>query len=150
MHSVKVEDAWCYLHPLCMIAEYYWLLLLARGSSIHRQQFINMYLWPRNGIWFLTFKLNSSITWNTEDKRAVISMHINISANISYYFWFALLPIARCFVSSPEPILVWASSWENLFLPYANNKGADQHAHPCNLISAFLVHCLDSIKPILG
>ena len=28
---------------------------------------------------------------------------------------------------------------------YANNKGADQPAHPRSLISAFVVHCLDSI-----
>ena len=27
----------------------------------------------------------------------------------------------------------------------ANNKGADQHAHPRSLISAFVVRCLDSI-----
>ena len=30
-------------------------------------------------------------------------------------------------------------------LPYANNKGADQPAHPRSLISAFVVRCLDSI-----
>ena len=35
----------------------------------------------------------------------------------------------------------WAASWENLFLPYANNKGADQPS----LISAFLICCWDSI-----
>ena len=28
---------------------------------------------------------------------------------------------------------------------YANNKGADQPAHSGSLISAFVVHCLDSI-----
>ena len=27
---------------------------------------------------------------------------------------------------------------------YANNKGADQPANPCSLISAFVVRCLDS------
>ena len=27
----------------------------------------------------------------------------------------------------------------------ANNKSADQPAHPCSLISTFVVHCLDSI-----
>ena len=32
-------------------------------------------------------------------------------------------------------------------LPYANNKGADQPAHLHSLISAFVVHCLDSISP---
>ena len=30
-------------------------------------------------------------------------------------------------------------------MPYANNKGADQTAHPRSLISAFDVRCLDSI-----
>ena len=30
-------------------------------------------------------------------------------------------------------------------MSYANNKGADQPAHPRSLISAFIVHCLDSI-----
>ena len=44
----------------------------------------------------------------------------------------------------------WVTSWENLFLPYANNKGADQPAHPCSLISTFVVRCLDSRKPILA
>ena len=38
----------------------------------------------------------------------------------------------------------WASLWDNLFLPYANNKGADQPAHPRSLISAFVVRCLDN------
>ena len=30
-------------------------------------------------------------------------------------------------------------------MSYANNKGADQPAHPSSLISAFIVRCLDSI-----
>ena len=29
-------------------------------------------------------------------------------------------------------------------MPYANNKGTDQPAHPHSLISAFVVRCLDS------
>ena len=41
--------------------------------------------------------------------------------------------------------LTWATSWENLFMPYANNKGADQPAHPRSLISTFIVCCLDSV-----
>ena len=32
-----------------------------------------------------------------------------------------------------------ATSWENLFLPYANKQGADQPAHPRSLISTFVV-----------
>ena len=46
--------------------------------------------------------------------------------------------------------IIWATSWENLFMPYANNKGADQPAHPRSLISAFVVHCLDSIIPLVS
>ena len=30
-------------------------------------------------------------------------------------------------------------------MPYANNKGADQPAHQCSLISALVVRCLDSM-----
>ena len=45
---------------------------------------------------------------------------------------------------------LWAMSWENLFLPYANNKGADQPAQSRSPISAFAVHCLNSIIHILA
>ena len=31
---------------------------------------------------------------------------------------------------------------------YANNKGADQSAYPCSLISAIVVRYLDSIIPL--
>ena len=36
---------------------------------------------------------------------------------------------------------------EPCLMPYANNKGADQPAHPRSLISTFVVRCLDSIVP---
>ena len=45
--------------------------------------------------------------------------------------------------------LIWAMTWENLFLPYRNNEGADQPAHPRSLISAFVIRCLDSIIPLV-
>ena len=32
------------------------------------------------------------------------------------------------------------------FMSYANNKGADQPAHPRSLISVFVLRCLDSIS----
>ena len=34
--------------------------------------------------------------------------------------------------------------------PYVNNKAADQPAHPCSLISTFVVLCLDNITSILS
>ena len=49
-----------------------------------------------------------------------------------------------------DMIMIWATSWENLFMPYANNKGADQPAHLRSLISAFIVRCLDSIIPVVS
>ena len=41
-------------------------------------------------------------------------------------------------------------SWENLFMPYANNKGADQPAHLRSLISTFVVRCLDSMISLVS
>ena len=35
-------------------------------------------------------------------------------------------------------------------MPYRKNKGADQPAHLCSLISAFVVRCLDSILPLVS
>ena len=47
-------------------------------------------------------------------------------------------------------ITIWATSWENLFMPCANNRGADQPAHLRSLISAFVVRCLDSVISLLA
>ena len=33
---------------------------------------------------------------------------------------------------------------------FANNKGADQLAHPCSLISAFVIHLLESVISKFG
>ena len=35
-------------------------------------------------------------------------------------------------------------------MPYVNNKGTDQPAHPHSLINAFVVHCLDNIIPLVS
>ena len=35
-------------------------------------------------------------------------------------------------------------------MPYANNKDADQPAHPRSLISAFVIRCLDSMIPLVS
>ena len=37
---------------------------------------------------------------------------------------------------------------QNLFMPYGNTKDADQSAHPCSLISVFVIHSLDSTIPV--
>ena len=46
--------------------------------------------------------------------------------------------------------LIWAMSWENPIMPSANNKDTDQPAHPRSPISTFVVHCLDSIIPLVS
>ena len=45
---------------------------------------------------------------------------------------------------------MWATSWENLLMLFANNKDADQPAHPCSLISVFVFRSLDSIWPVVS
>ena len=48
-------------------------------------------------------------------------------------------------------ILKWATPWENRFMPFMNNKDADQSAYPCTArspISFFDVGCQDSITPV--
>ena len=40
---------------------------------------------------------------------------------------------------------IWASTQENLYSVFANNKGTDQPAHPHSLISAFIILLLESI-----
>ena len=42
-------------------------------------------------------------------------------------------------------IPVWASTRENLSSEFANNKGEDHPAHTHSLISAFVIHLLESI-----
>ena len=49
---------------------------------------------------------------------------------------------------TPIAVILWAMSWENYLCP--NKKGADQPAHLRSLISAFVVHCLDSIISLVS
>ena len=56
----------------------------------------------------------------------------------------------RSNVPIEEGDIIWAAPWENLFLPYTNNKGADQPAHPRSLISTFVVRSLDTIMPLVS
>ena len=53
----------------------------------------------------------------------------------------------------PEPLLLAPTIYEPghekmCLMSYANNKGADQTAHPRSLISAFVVRCLDNITSL--
>ena len=69
------------------------------------------------------------------------SQRTKIKYKLHYGRWGDVLQKARH---------IWATSWENLFMPYANNKGTDQSARTCRLISTFVIHCLDSIIPLVS
>ena len=56
---------------------------------------------------------------------------------------------------SETPLIVKISitfkcSTGNVFMQYANNKGAGQPAHPRSLISTFIVRCLHSIRSLVS
>ena len=65
-------------------------------------------------------------------------LFLNFSANVLY-----MLKIIQCALYEPH-------REKNLFIPYANNKGTDQLAHPRSLISTFVIHCLDSIISLVS
>ena len=56
----------------------------------------------------------------------------------------------RCISNNLLTKINWATSWENLVMPYANNKDADQHEHPRSLVSISVVRCLDSIMSLVS
>ena len=41
----------------------------------------------------------------------------------------------ECLIQNTKNNL-WATSWENLFMPYVNNKGTDQPVYPCSFFIA--------------
>ena len=53
-------------------------------------------------------------------------------------------------MSQPESIISVPGRAKTCLMPYANNKGADQPAHPRSLISAFVVRSLDSIISLVS
>ena len=52
----------------------------------------------------------------------------------------SFFPIGTCLptTTTKRDIIILTMTGENLVLLYANNKGADQTAHPRSLISAFV------------
>ena len=78
---------------------------------------------------------------------------LSFSKHFKWSWNFAMEPYENAntrIVITHVMLIIWATSWENLFMPYANNQGADQPAHLCSLNITFVVHCLDSIIPLLA
>ena len=63
-----------------------------------------------------------------------LSLHYRVRRwMVSSSPWYLMLNRLSRFedwIEQLKPSIPWALSWENLFMPYANNKGADQPAHP--------------------
>ena len=82
--------------------------------------------------------------------------HVFHRANFQLFCLKGTSP-SRC--TGTEMILEWVLNNQLTFgpghakmclMPYASNKGADQPAHPCSLISAFVVRSLDSIISLVS
>ena len=57
--------------------------------------------------------------------------------------------LSKCLQSNNDEMNIYEPRHEKMCLmSYANNKGTDQPAHLCSLISAFVVRCLDSIMSL--
>ena len=76
---------------------------------------------------------------------------LRYSGHIVIVCWYKYLPIPPLYLYSIQyKVYKWVALWQNLLMTYTNIKDADQHAQPRSLITAFVVHCLDSIIPILA
>ena len=68
------------------------------------------------------------------------------TTNVSRPWCFVL----SCFILLSNRSTYGPGHAKMCLMPYANNKGADQPAHPRSLISTFVVRCLDSMICILA
>ena len=80
---------------------------------------------------------------SSKDKQEFLPVILQPESVFSHLSPVVMLKISYQSFSPPYKCFIWATSWETLFMPYANNKGADQPAHQRSLISAFVVCCLD-------
>ena len=90
-------------------------------------------------------KYRYCIATGMHDEIPVCQNNYEVMSKLRFCPFTTVVQRARKWLQSQKVGLIWAMSWENLFMPYANNKGADQPAHSRSLFSAFVVRCLDSI-----
>ena len=90
-------------------------------------------------IWFY-HRNNMSTKYRWNDKQC---RHHDQSSQIWAYTVCQDLSVRKIMIIYGSVNWIEPGHGENV--SYANNKGADQPAHPRSLISAFVVHCLDSI-----
>ena len=110
-----------------------WVLMVQHKTS--DQYLTTGKVSSRSSYWFKRYRFSETLTKNVN-----IVCNANANADTDAVVTAIALPVL-----SYSRAKNWATSRENLFMPYANNKGADQLAYPCSLISTFVVRCLDSI-----
>ena len=66
--------------------------------------------------------------------RYAVIVLFDVSISKQFLVILLSMPIVVCFHAPP----IWAMSLQNLILPYANNKDADQPAHPRSLSASLL------------
>ena len=76
--------------------------------------------------------------------KARLSFHLHTIPKDMFSSKEAQIQCNSPFVCAATPY-IWASMRENLSSMFANNKGADQPAHPRRLINAFVIHVLECI-----
>ena len=97
---------------------------------------------------FLMTRLNyvAGTHWNHLAEVILMSTH-----NICFYGEIRKIIHKLSHIPTLSVLFVntFATSCQNLIMPYANNKGTDQPGHLHSLISTFFTRCQDSIIPII-
>ena len=83
---------------------------------------------------------STALLQNEESKLAASQIFFSVGVDVS-----ATDPLFVCDINIHEP-----GHEKTCLMSYANNKGADQPAHPRSLISTFVVRCLDSIITLVS
>ena len=81
----------------------------------------------------------------------IVILGMNVKIRCSCSFWFQSCPNSLAYQAGIHTKPLYEPGHEKMCLmSYANNKGADQTAHPRSLISAFVVRSLDSIISLVS
>ena len=140
---MKVPCFWGIIEGFPCKASLYWLAYWCFKSKGTQGKELFFWIWDwKNGQARFVLDEEKEVLITKVKSQAVLPIH---SVLQSLHCWHC------CFTTKSHiSDSVWATSWENLFMPYANNKGADQPVRPRSLISAFVIHCLGSIISVVS
>ena len=108
-----------------------------------------IWVFARRTVILLVLSWGSSIIWDKPWENQYSEVYDHMRSDSNQPAWQHKPASLGIFYRAPVCI-IWATSWENLFMPYANNKGADQYEHLRSLISTFIVRYWDSMIPVFA